>query len=48
VEGQIKPGVRNAIIILLIVAVMVPALKVGVNKYGEKLPDWLVNWINTI
>lgn len=46
-DGQVKVGLRNAVIILLIVAVMVPMLKIGTEKV-DWIPEGIKNWIRSI
>jgi hypothetical protein len=45
--GQMKAGVRNALIVLLFVVILVPALKVGVEKVPS-IPEGIKNWIRAI
>jgi hypothetical protein len=45
--GQMKAGLRNALICLLFIVLLVPMLKAGVQhpKVKPYVPEFLLNWI---
>lgn len=45
-DGQIKPGIRNMMIILIIALLLIPATKVAVDKLSW-VPDPIRNWIKS-